>query len=29
MRLGYSVVMKGPLKPVLDFLGNSAAGLRG
>jgi len=28
MRLGYSVVMKGPLKPVLDFLGNSAAGLR-
>jgi hypothetical protein len=28
MRLGYSVVMKGPLKPVLDFLGHSAAGLR-
>jgi len=28
MRLGYSVVMKGPLKSVLDFLGNSAASLR-
>jgi hypothetical protein len=28
MRLGYSVVMKTPFKPVLNFLGNSAAGLR-
>jgi hypothetical protein len=29
MRLGHSVVMKAPLKPVLNFLGNSTAGLRG